>query len=149
MVKVYQKVYKMSKALSYFTTNTWIFNDLNLQGLQKTLSKADNTIFNFDMENIDWQEYEQVWTLLNFHWSWDRYLLKATLFTRLRVDLFYYNLCIFKGCIFRCTKLLFIRLVTYRKPKILKTVEIFECRCSLFVSDLVSMTPSWKVWLAL
>ncbi|KOB76816.1 Uncharacterized protein OBRU01_05165 [Operophtera brumata] len=63
LVKVYDKVYKMSNAFSYFALNTWLFVDKNLEGLHNSLSKTDKTIFNFDIAAIDWDEYIQIWCI--------------------------------------------------------------------------------------
>ncbi|XP_026740050.1 fatty acyl-CoA reductase wat-like [Trichoplusia ni] len=62
-VKLYKKVYKMSKALSYFTTHNWRFVDGNTEALYNGLSEVDKVIFDFDVMTIDWREYMLKWII--------------------------------------------------------------------------------------
>ncbi|CAB3257558.1 unnamed protein product [Arctia plantaginis] len=63
LVKVYTKMYKLSTALGYFTTNDWEFQDKNLATLFDSLSPTDKEIFDFNVETIDWQEYVLIYGL--------------------------------------------------------------------------------------
>ncbi|CAH0602084.1 unnamed protein product [Chrysodeixis includens] len=62
-VKLYTKMYKMSKALSYFTTHSWRFVDGNTEALYNNLSAVDKVIFDFDVMTIDWKEYMLKWII--------------------------------------------------------------------------------------
>lgn len=56
-------MYKLNDLLSYFCLNQWTFNDSNTEDLYKNLSETDKQIFQFDISNLDWKEYIQIWYL--------------------------------------------------------------------------------------
>ncbi|XP_075990817.1 fatty acyl-CoA reductase wat-like isoform X2 [Anticarsia gemmatalis] len=62
-IKLFKKIYKMSLALSYFTTRSWIFDDRNADKLYKSLSPVDQVIFDFDTTQIDFEEYVSYWCM--------------------------------------------------------------------------------------
>uniref|UniRef100_A0A2H1VH73 SFRICE_028233 n=1 Tax=Spodoptera frugiperda TaxID=7108 RepID=A0A2H1VH73_SPOFR len=62
-LKIYQKMYNMCSALSYFTTNNWRFVDDNTAALYNSLSTIDKEIFDFDVCKINWREYMYIWCI--------------------------------------------------------------------------------------
>ncbi|XP_063898654.1 putative fatty acyl-CoA reductase CG5065 [Helicoverpa armigera] len=60
-IKLYNRVYRASLALSYFTTHSWLFRDDNTDKLFQDLSTEDKLIFNFDTTNINIMEYVTLW----------------------------------------------------------------------------------------
>ncbi|XP_075988834.1 fatty acyl-CoA reductase wat-like [Anticarsia gemmatalis] len=63
LVRVYKQIDKRSRALSYFSLNSWNFQDKNLENLYNSLSPEDKEIFNFDIDNMDWKEYLLTWSI--------------------------------------------------------------------------------------
>ncbi|XP_075988609.1 fatty acyl-CoA reductase wat-like [Anticarsia gemmatalis] len=61
--KLYKKIYNLSKALSYFATRTWIFDDSNTDKLYQSLCENDRIIFNFDTTDIDYKDYLTIWCI--------------------------------------------------------------------------------------
>uniref|UniRef100_A0A0N4ZAD3 Fatty acyl-CoA reductase n=1 Tax=Parastrongyloides trichosuri TaxID=131310 RepID=A0A0N4ZAD3_PARTI len=55
--QTFNKVYKMIKTLEFFTTNDWNFKSDGLVTLWNTLSKHDQETFNFDIRQVNWQDY--------------------------------------------------------------------------------------------
>ncbi|KAJ8706212.1 hypothetical protein PYW08_010838 [Mythimna loreyi] len=60
-IKLYNRVYRASMALSYFTTHSWVFRDDNTDRLFQQLSPDDKLIFNFDTTDINIMEYVTLW----------------------------------------------------------------------------------------
>lgn len=57
-VDMYQRVKAMTDALTPFTMNQWQIDDSNTRALYQSLpSELDKELFNFDVENIDWNDY--------------------------------------------------------------------------------------------
>ncbi|KAM3955063.1 fatty acyl-CoA reductase wat-like [Aphomia sociella] len=59
--KVYNKAWKITSVLSYFTTNEWFFTDNNTLELYQSLSRTDQDLFAFDSKVIDWKEMLLIW----------------------------------------------------------------------------------------
>lgn len=53
----YNKMHKFINVISYFSLQSWIFNDGNTRSLVQKLSKLDRTLFNFDIAPLNWDEY--------------------------------------------------------------------------------------------
>ncbi|KAJ8707570.1 hypothetical protein PYW07_011247 [Mythimna separata] len=70
-IKLYNRVYRASMALSYFTTHSWVFKDDNTDRLYHSLSADDKLIFNFDTTDINIMEYVTLWCV-----GLRRYLMK-------------------------------------------------------------------------
>uniref|UniRef100_A0A7E5A1W6 Fatty acyl-CoA reductase n=1 Tax=Panagrellus redivivus TaxID=6233 RepID=A0A7E5A1W6_PANRE len=56
-VRIYGKVWKMIETLHFFTTRGWNFESNNLVTLWNTLSPEDQKEFNFDVRQINWDDY--------------------------------------------------------------------------------------------
>ncbi|XP_075233045.1 fatty acyl-CoA reductase wat-like isoform X1 [Lycorma delicatula] len=76
MVKMIQKVDKLSELLSYFCKRQWDFSNKNTQDLWKSLDQKDKEIFPFNVEDINWEEY-----FYNYMRGIRQYLLKDDLST--------------------------------------------------------------------
>ncbi|XP_049870322.1 uncharacterized protein LOC126369801 [Pectinophora gossypiella] len=63
LVKVYEKVDKLNGVFQYYMTNEWNFQDSNTRHLYWNLSPVDRTIFNCNMDTIDWMLYIRLWCL--------------------------------------------------------------------------------------
>lgn len=61
MFKVYSKIHKFSRVLSYFATQTWIFKSENVQRVCRKMSDRDNEIFFSDLKQLDWEKYLKVY----------------------------------------------------------------------------------------
>ncbi|XP_050550021.1 fatty acyl-CoA reductase 1-like [Spodoptera frugiperda] len=87
--KLAQKLKKLTLALSYFLTHQWKFVDLNTAALHASLSEDDQKIFNFDVTDINWEEYMCTWCI-----GLRKYLvkdeLKGTLYARKKQTVFKY-----------------------------------------------------------
>jgi hypothetical protein len=57
MWKVYLKIYKISKAISPFSTKEWTYATDNVQGMWDHLNEKDQHIFKFNMMEFDWSKY--------------------------------------------------------------------------------------------
>ncbi|KAG7201486.1 hypothetical protein KM043_004245 [Ampulex compressa] len=55
--KIYEKVHKFTKVISYFCTRQWTFRNDNVQAMWLRLSKGDQQIFRFSMRGFDWTSY--------------------------------------------------------------------------------------------
>lgn len=55
--KLYRKIHSFSFVISYFSSQQWQFRDDSVVKLWERLNPADRQIFNFDIQNIDWEEY--------------------------------------------------------------------------------------------
>ncbi|KPI96404.1 Putative fatty acyl-CoA reductase CG5065 [Papilio xuthus] len=62
-VKLYEKVYKMTKVFSYFNCNEWKFSDDNLRQLYVSMANDDKEIFNIDLTDIDWFDQMNIWII--------------------------------------------------------------------------------------
>ncbi|RZC36696.1 fatty acyl-CoA reductase -like, partial [Asbolus verrucosus] len=56
-VKNYDRMNKLLRLTSYFSMNTWTFNNDNVEKLWEKMSDADKRNFNFNMDNVDWKMY--------------------------------------------------------------------------------------------
>ncbi|KAJ9576068.1 hypothetical protein L9F63_007033, partial [Diploptera punctata] len=57
LLKTYEKLQKFSSMVSYFTTRQWKFSNSNIQQLWKKLSPEDRLIYDFDFNNLQWDDY--------------------------------------------------------------------------------------------
>ncbi|XP_054002362.1 fatty acyl-CoA reductase wat-like [Hylaeus anthracinus] len=53
----YRKIHKFSKVISYFSSQEWYFRNDNVMKLWQKLNSVDRKIFNFNVTNLDWEEY--------------------------------------------------------------------------------------------
>ncbi|KAH8026084.1 hypothetical protein HPB51_015433 [Rhipicephalus microplus] len=63
IVNQYRKVIRGMDAVSFYTTNSWLFRSDNIVGLMNDLSPTDKQLFNLDVRKLDWCQY------------WDNYML--------------------------------------------------------------------------
>ncbi|XP_076643574.1 uncharacterized protein LOC143353855 [Halictus rubicundus] len=74
LMDAYRKIHKFMDVMQYFTTQHWNFRNDNVQKLWSKLNSVDRKIFNFNVANLDWQDYFQ------YHWRGVRvYLLNDPL----------------------------------------------------------------------
>jgi len=73
-VRIYGKVWKMIETLHFFTTRGWNFNSQNLLNLWNQLDEEDKKIFNFDVRQINWDDY-----LFDYIMGVKVYLLKESI----------------------------------------------------------------------
>ncbi|KAF7282347.1 hypothetical protein GWI33_002787 [Rhynchophorus ferrugineus] len=57
MYKIYSKMYKVTSVLLYFVSHEWKIKNDNVAALWKKLSPSDQTLYNFDLQSIDRDEY--------------------------------------------------------------------------------------------
>ncbi|XP_028177308.1 fatty acyl-CoA reductase wat-like [Ostrinia furnacalis] len=55
--KAYTKISKFSEVLAYFALKQWKFYNRNTQNLFSELCDADKRLFDFDMSNLNWNDY--------------------------------------------------------------------------------------------
>uniref|UniRef100_A0A2A4JYT4 Fatty acyl-CoA reductase n=1 Tax=Heliothis virescens TaxID=7102 RepID=A0A2A4JYT4_HELVI len=63
LVKVYTKVYKLTKVYRYFLSHEWNFKDDNLTAMIKRLSPEDKIIYNCDVEDVELKKMIQAMCL--------------------------------------------------------------------------------------
>ncbi|XP_076655259.1 fatty acyl-CoA reductase wat-like isoform X2 [Halictus rubicundus] len=74
LMDTYRKINKFMNAMEYFNLREWNFRNENVQKLWSKLNSADRKLFNFNVENLDWENYFQ------YHWRGLRvYLLNDPL----------------------------------------------------------------------
>lgn len=57
LLKAYEKVNKFSSVISYFSSQQWRFNNDAVIKLWNRVPPADRKIFNFDINNLNWESY--------------------------------------------------------------------------------------------
>lgn len=57
LLDAYRKIHKFSNVIHYFSTRQWNFRNDNVVKLWQKMNSIDRKIFNFDMENLDWDQY--------------------------------------------------------------------------------------------
>ncbi|XP_063240058.1 fatty acyl-CoA reductase wat-like [Bacillus rossius redtenbacheri] len=57
LLKVYQKIHRFVKVISYFGTHNWDFDDGNVVALWRRLSPEDRTLWDFDIAGLDWDDF--------------------------------------------------------------------------------------------
>jgi len=57
LMDAYRKIHKFCDVIAYFSLQSWTFNDKNMQSLWNRLSKLDQSLFNFDIANMDWYDF--------------------------------------------------------------------------------------------
>ncbi|XP_017102742.3 fatty acyl-CoA reductase wat-like [Drosophila bipectinata] len=55
--KIYEKIHTTIKVLGPFSCRSWKFEMANKERLWQSMSREDQTIFNFDMLHLDWDQY--------------------------------------------------------------------------------------------
>ncbi|KAK3907438.1 Putative fatty acyl-CoA reductase [Frankliniella fusca] len=63
MVKIQRKLSKAIKCLQFFTTGEWQFTDDNVQALMREMTPADRKVFDFDVREVDWDSYLNMYVL--------------------------------------------------------------------------------------
>lgn len=63
MLKIQDKLAKAATCLEYFTTHEWQFEDNNVRNLNSSLNEQDRKEFNFDVAQINWEEYIENYVL--------------------------------------------------------------------------------------
>jgi len=53
----YRKLEKFADVISYFSLRSWIFHDKNTRGLLSRLSKQDQFLFQFNISQLNWDDY--------------------------------------------------------------------------------------------
>lgn len=53
----------MFNTFPHFALNQWLLINKNTTDLFKTLSEDEKKVFNFDVENINWKKYFEIYTL--------------------------------------------------------------------------------------
>ncbi|GBP60248.1 Putative fatty acyl-CoA reductase CG5065 [Eumeta japonica] len=71
MIEKQKKLLKLRSVLEYFTLHQFTFLDYNVAGLRKTMSLEDRSIFDFNMNNIDWDSFIETYVI-----GLRKYLLK-------------------------------------------------------------------------
>jgi len=57
LLKIYRKINTFSSVTSYFSSQQWNFCDDAVVKLWERVNPADRQIFNFDIENLNWNTY--------------------------------------------------------------------------------------------
>lgn len=73
-VRRYEKATRAFSCLEFFTTNQWRFVSDNPIRLLSEMSENDKNLFYFDVREIDWQSYYEIYVL-----GARRYILKDDL----------------------------------------------------------------------
>lgn len=53
----YKKIHKLSSVIEYFTLQQWQFTNENVLQLLKRMSPVDRSVFDFDVRNLNWEDY--------------------------------------------------------------------------------------------
>ncbi|CAF3527600.1 unnamed protein product [Adineta steineri] len=56
-LKLCDRIYKSVRTLDFFTSHSWSFPNDNSLGLQQEMNDTDQKIFNFDLKDMDWDQY--------------------------------------------------------------------------------------------
>jgi len=56
-MKAYKKINKFSTVISFFSSKQWRFSNDAVVKLWNRMTLADRQIFNFDMDNLEWESY--------------------------------------------------------------------------------------------
>lgn len=57
MRDTYAKIHKFSHVISYFTLHQWRFQNNRVLRLWRSLSPADRSEFDFNIEDLNWEDY--------------------------------------------------------------------------------------------
>jgi Male sterility protein. len=57
MIKIYNKMEKLTLLLKSFTMCQWNFDDTNVQRLWQQLEAKDQKLFPFNVKDLDWDDY--------------------------------------------------------------------------------------------
>ncbi|CAB3252535.1 unnamed protein product [Arctia plantaginis] len=63
LMKVYRKLYKITKAYQYFCTNNWNFRDDNLKAMIQRMTPQDRIIYNCDVTTINFDNLLKAWII--------------------------------------------------------------------------------------
>ena len=56
-IRLQDRLAKTTSCLEFFTSNGWDFGADNVLQLKKSLTVSDRQTFNFDVEEMDWNDY--------------------------------------------------------------------------------------------
>lgn len=62
-VKVYKKMNTAIDALQYFMLRDWTFHNENVQGLWASISPSDKEVFQFSIDDLNWEKYIDAYQL--------------------------------------------------------------------------------------
>lgn len=62
MVKAYKKVHHLISTVSFFATRSWRFENTNVQKLWRQVDDDDKKLFDFNLDNFDWDDYFRYYT---------------------------------------------------------------------------------------
>lgn len=65
------KCEEIGNAFMHFTTNQWVFDNLNAMRVSKFLNEKERQEFNIDVTKINWRMY-----IMNFAYGIKRFILK-------------------------------------------------------------------------
>jgi fatty acyl-CoA reductase len=57
LLKIYKKINKFCDVISYFSTRDWKFTNKNVQELWQKLDEDDRKLFDFNIDELDWDKY--------------------------------------------------------------------------------------------
>lgn len=63
LLKTYQKINKFTSATSHFSTRQWQYCNDSVIKLWERVNPADRGIFDFNLDNLDWESYLKDMTL--------------------------------------------------------------------------------------
>ncbi|KAF4520709.1 hypothetical protein B566_EDAN012496 [Ephemera danica] len=77
MVRIQNRVTQAAWRLEHFTTNTWQVTSDNVYRLLDLMSPKDAVTFNFDLRNIDWEDYTYQYAHGDAYCTWTNELPEA------------------------------------------------------------------------
>lgn len=54
---VYKKMDHFVEFTAYYSTKSWTFHDTNIRSMLSKMSKLDQSLFKFDMTDLNWYNY--------------------------------------------------------------------------------------------
>lgn len=101
---MYKKVLKFTGIINYFTVRNWDFSNFNVKKLLHELEPNDRQIFQFDMSEIDWENYfknymkgiriyllkEPLKNLEEAQKRWRKYVLKTNYYFNYKLSLLFF-----------------------------------------------------------
>lgn len=73
-MKLCNRMIKAINALEYFMLRDWTFSNLNVRNLWSSLKPVDQQAFQFDISELDWQEY-----ILYYQMGCKKFIMKEDL----------------------------------------------------------------------
>ena len=62
-VRWFNKLHTQIKVFDFFSSNQWLFDDMNTKKLWNKMSKKDKKIFNFDIQEVVWATHVEDYVL--------------------------------------------------------------------------------------